>query len=179
MSVTKANVQDVPVLNKLINSAYRGAESKKGWTTEAEILGGLRIDEDALKSYFSKGNSCILKYTDKNGIISGTVYLELKKPELYLGMFAVSPMVQGKGIGKLLLAEAEVLALKNSCDRIAITVISSRTELIEWYERNGYISTGTSIAFEEISGRFGEPKQTDIRLIAMEKRLNPKAFEEK
>ncbi|RYF97577.1 MAG: GNAT family N-acetyltransferase [Chitinophagaceae bacterium] len=178
MRVSKANTQDVPELNKLINSAYRGAESKKGWTTEAEILGGIRIDEEALKSYFKKDNACILKYTDKNGIISGTVYLELKSPELYLGMFAVSPILQGKGIGKLLLAEAEAFALNNECDRIAITVISSRTELIAWYERNGYLSTGTSIAFEEISGRFGEPKQSDIRLIAMEKRLNFKQVKE-
>ncbi|MBC6110882.1 GNAT family N-acetyltransferase [Pedobacter fastidiosus] len=172
MSISRANSTDVPFLHKLINSAYRGDESKKGWTTEAEILGGIRIDEQTLKNYFDKAHIRILKYNDTNGVILGTVYLELKKPEVYLGLFAVSPTLQAKGIGKALLQEAEAYALANGCDRIAISVISSRIELIEWYKRNGYIITGTSIAFEEIEGRFGEPKQNDIVLIGMEKHLS-------
>lgn len=171
MSISKANPKDIPALQKLINSAYRGDESKKGWTTEAEILGGIRIDEETLENYFDKEHICILKYSNPDGSILGTVYLELKKTELYLGLFAVSPVLQGKGIGKALLQEAEAFALKNSCDRIAISVISNRIELIEWYERNGYLATGSSIAFEEIKGRFGEPKQNDIVLIGMEKYL--------
>lgn len=171
MSITKATTADIPALNKLINSAYRGEESKKGWTTEEEILGGIRIDEPGLAGYFKQNNISILKYTDHNGHILGTVNLEVKKPELYLGMFAVSPVSQGKGIGKLLLTEAEAFALKNECSHIAITVISTRIELIAWYERHGYVPTGTSIAFEDISGRFGEPKQASIRLISMKKDL--------
>jgi len=171
MPIIKATIKDIPALNKLINSAYRGEESKKGWTTEEEILGGIRINEESLMGYFDKDNTCILKYTDTDGVILGTVYLEVKKPELYLGMFAVSPVLQGKGIGKSLLLEAETFALKNDCTRMAISVISSRKELIEWYKRHGYIATGESIAFEEISGRFGEPKQASIRLIAMERNL--------
>jgi hypothetical protein len=52
MPITKASVIDVPELNVLVNSAYRGEESKKGWTSEADMLDGLRIDEDMLKTYF-------------------------------------------------------------------------------------------------------------------------------
>ncbi|PWS29288.1 GNAT family N-acetyltransferase [Pedobacter yonginense] len=171
MSISKANDKDIPQLQKLINSAYRGDESKKGWTTEAEILGGIRIDEQTLEGYLDHEKVCILKYCDADGAILGSVYLEIKQPELYLGLFAVSPSHQAKGIGKALLKEAEAFALANGCNRIAITVISSRTELIAWYERHGYIATGKSIAFEDIEGRFGEPKQEHIVLIGMEKRL--------
>lgn len=171
MPINKATQQDIPVLNQLINSAYRGDVSRKGWTTEADILGGIRIDEQALASYFELEDTTILKYVDDSNTILGTVCLQVKNPELYLGMFAVSPNTQGKGIGNSLLQAAEEFALANGCDKIAISVISIRKELIDWYERKGYQATGSSIAFDEIEGRFGDPKLNNIRLIAMEKKL--------
>lgn len=171
MFVTKANSQDIPQLNALINSAYRGEESKKGWTTEASILDGIRIDEETLTAYFERKDVSILKCMNESGEIFGTVYLELNAPKLYLGMFAVSPTLQGKGIGKMLMQSAEEFALANQCDHIAITVIDTRIELIEWYIRHGYKATGESIAFKDIEKPFGEPKTEDIRLISMEKLL--------
>lgn len=171
MSITKAVLQDVKELNKIINFAYRGDESKKGWTTEAEILGGLRIDEQALQALLSREEITILKYTTEEGEIYGTVNLELKPEQLYLGMLAVSPAAQDKGIGKKLLKAAEEFALSNNLHKITLTVISIRTELINWYKRHGYVPTGNSIAFQEIEGRFGEPKIPQIDLIEMEKSI--------
>ncbi len=95
--------------------------------------------------------------------------MELKPDALYLGMFAVSPLAQGNGIGKSLLFAAENHALENNCNRIVISVISSRIELIDWYSRHGYVPTGYSIAFDAIEGRFGDPKVVGISLIEMEK----------
>lgn len=118
-----------------------------------------------------KVNIQIIRIFNAQGEIWGTVYLELKAPQLYLGMFAVSPSAQGKGIGKALLQEGEKFALSHQCNKIKITVISSRSELIAWYNRLGFVATGDSIAFEEIEGRFGDPKTDDIRLIVMEKLL--------
>lgn len=169
--ITPATAQDSTELILLINSAYRGEESKKGWTTEAEILGGIRIDEISLKAILDHDKGTIIKYLGESGGILGTVYLELKMPAIYLGMFAVSPLSQGKGIGKQLLAFAEDFALAQGCDRITITVISTRVELIDWYKRHGYLPTGHSIAFADIEGRFGEPKVDGIDLIEMEKML--------
>ncbi|MCX2574006.1 GNAT family N-acetyltransferase [Pedobacter sandarakinus] len=171
MKISKATIADVPALNQLINSAYRGESSKQGWTTEEAILGGIRIDEVALRKYFGQDHIHILKYTDAQGRLLGTVNLEVRPDELYLGLFAVSPLAQNLGIGKALLQAAEGIARENDRKKIAITVISSRTELIAWYERNGYRATGKSIAFEDIQDRFGEPKQDHILLIGMEKLL--------
>jgi len=42
--ITKAIAEDIYNLNILINSAYRGETSKKGWTTEANLLEGSRTD---------------------------------------------------------------------------------------------------------------------------------------
>ena len=167
MSISKASIADVAELNVLVNSAYRGEESKKGWTTEADLINGIRIDEAMLTEYFNNKAVAILKYTDENGRITGCVYLEVKSPRLYLGMFSVSPILQGKGVGRALLEEAETYAREVNCHTITMTVISTRKELISWYERRGYEFTGEIQPFHD-HGRFGEPKQL-IELIVMEK----------
>lgn len=172
MKINRATSEDVKELNKLVNSAYRGEESKKGWTTEAEILDGLRIDEHALEILLGMSRVTIMKSSDKYGEILGTVCLEVKSNDLYLGMFAVSPASQGRGIGKSLLSDAERFAFENNCRRILISVISTRIELIDWYKRHGYVATGNSVALDEIEGRFGEPKVPAISLIEMEKVLS-------
>ena len=45
-----ALLSDVPQLVSLVNSAYRGDESRAGWTTEAELLAGQRTDPESLGS---------------------------------------------------------------------------------------------------------------------------------
>jgi GNAT superfamily N-acetyltransferase len=167
MSITKATLVDVPELNILINSAYRGETSKKGWTTEANLLDGIRIDESTLISYFRDPNIIILKNTDETGKITGTVYLEVRRPKLYVGMFSVSPLLQGKGVGRDLLLAAETYAKQLNCHTLTITVISIRHELISWYERRGFKATGEIQSFHE-GTKFGVPKQ-HIELIVMEK----------
>jgi ribosomal protein S18 acetylase RimI-like enzyme len=169
MLITKASITDVPELNLLVNSAYRGEESKKGWTTETDLIDGIRIDEAMLIEYLNNDAISILKYTNSENIITGCVYLEVKGSKLYLGMFSVSPLLQGKGVGRALLEAAENLAVQLNCHTITMTVISTRTELINWYERRGYSFTGETQPFHD-HGRFGSPKQP-IELIVMEKTI--------
>jgi ribosomal protein S18 acetylase RimI-like enzyme len=146
--ITKATIEDIPSLNKLINSAYRGESSKKGWTTEANILKGLRTTEEELNKTIQNNKNTILKFTDNNQII-GCVLLIEKKQELYLGMLTVLPALQNSGIGKKLLKQAEIHAFKLGLPKIIMTVISVREELIKWYERNGYIDIGKREPFPE------------------------------
>jgi hypothetical protein len=54
MSITPATLTDVPELVLLINSSYRGESSKKGWTTEANLIGGQRIDNEGLTEQMSR-----------------------------------------------------------------------------------------------------------------------------
>ena len=167
MPITKATQTDVPELNKLINSAYRGESSKKGWTTEAHLLEGLRIDEATLDSYFADPNIIILKNTDETHQITGSVYLEIRGPKLYVGMFSVSPLLQGKGLGRELLEAAATYAKQLNCHTLTMTVISTRLELISWYERRGFRATGETQPFH-VEKKFGTAKQP-IELIILEK----------
>ena len=43
-----ADEQDVPALVALIESAYRGDDSRAGWTTEADMLEGQRTDPEGV-----------------------------------------------------------------------------------------------------------------------------------
>jgi len=169
MAITKAGKQNVAELNKLINSAYRGESSKKGWTTEANLLDGLRIDEETLTGYFADSNITLLKNVDESGNITGSVYLEQRGVKLYVGMFSVSPLHQDKGIGRALLQAAEKYAAEINCTTLTMTVISTRTELIDWYKRRGFEPTGEIQPFHE-GTKFGTPKQT-IELIVLEKQI--------
>ncbi|MEJ7683202.1 MAG: hypothetical protein WKG06_36165 [Segetibacter sp.] len=76
--ISEASSADVKEICALVNSTYRGETSRKGWTTEADFLGGIRIDEDTLLHHFKEPNSTILKSTNDNQQITGCVYLKKK-----------------------------------------------------------------------------------------------------
>jgi ribosomal protein S18 acetylase RimI-like enzyme len=139
--ITKAILENVTEITNLVNSAYRGETSKKGWTTEANILEGNRITETELTEILSDANNTILIYQENNKII-GTVLLTNKKTELYLGMLTIAPELQNAGLGKKLLLAAEDYAYSFLLPKIVMTVITIREELIAWYKRNGYLDTG-------------------------------------
>lgn len=58
--ISVATIDDVKELNILVNSAYRGESSKIGWTTEADLLGGIRIDEARLIEMINKPGCDVL-----------------------------------------------------------------------------------------------------------------------
>lgn len=168
-AITKVTDAEVPVLVKLINSAYRGIGSKKGWTTEADLLGGVRVNEQTLTAMLHTPGAVILKYSNANGDTEGCVYLEQQGDKLYLGLLTVSPEIQAKGIGKVLLQAAEDYAKQLLLKSICMTVISVRTELIAWYERHGYCKTGEIRPFPA-DHVLVIPKQP-LELLVMEKLL--------
>jgi len=139
--ITKALLEDIPALTNLINSAYRGETSKKGWTTEAHLLEGKRTTEEELTAIILDPKNTFLKFTENEQII-GSILLVEKEHQLYVGMLTVSPELQNSGIGKKMLAEAEIHAKSLGLSTLSMTVVSVRTELIAWYKRHGYVDTG-------------------------------------
>ncbi|WP_229369986.1 GNAT family N-acetyltransferase [Fibrivirga algicola] len=167
--ISPATPTDIPALNRLVNSAYRGDNSRKGWTTEADLLDGIRTTEASLAEQFTNPNATILRYV-KDGQLLGCVYLEQKDDVLYLGMLTVSPELQAGGLGRQLLEAAEDYARDRHCRAITMTVISQRTELLAWYERRGYRRTGITHPFPDDPERFGTPKQP-LAFIELEKEI--------
>lgn len=56
-----------------------------------------------------------------------------------------------------------------------MTVIDIRDELIAFYERRGYVRTGTKKPFPYGDERFGIPKRDDLRFEVLEKPLTEAA----
>jgi GNAT superfamily N-acetyltransferase len=159
MPVLIADEKDISTLVALMDSAYRGENSKKGWTSEADLfIGNKRTDETTVADLIKKPGVVFLKYLDEEGELHGCVLLNKKDNRIYLGIFSVSPSAQGKGIGKKLLAAADDYARENHCYSIFMTVITVREELIAWYERNGYTKTGKVLPFP-VDERYGIPTQ--------------------
>jgi len=170
MSIQFAVEQDVAGLVALMDSAYRGEESKKGWTSEADLLlGEKRTDETIVSELMQDPEAVFLKYTNNDGKIEGCVFLHKKGNKLYLGMLCVSPLSQANGIGKQLMASAENYAKQVGCNTIFMSVISVRHELIEWYERKGYRKTGETKPFP-VDEEFGIPTQS-LEFVMLEKDL--------
>jgi ribosomal protein S18 acetylase RimI-like enzyme len=165
--IAKVVAEDIVSLNTLINSAYRGEFSKKGWTTEAHLLEGIRTTEVELLDIIQDASHTILKYSD-NGKIIGCVLLKVKANELYLGMLTVSPDLQNSGIGKKLLRQAEVFAVEMQLPKIVMTVITVREELIAWYKRNGYVDTGAREPFP-VSDVFNPITKEPLEFMVLEK----------
>jgi ribosomal protein S18 acetylase RimI-like enzyme len=164
----KANKGDAEPLTTLINSAYRGEFSRKGWTTEADLLDGRRTNIEEVLALCADDNSMfILCKIDSE--LQGSVHLHNTGEGVHIGMLAVNPTLQGLGIGKALLHAAEVAARQTwSARRLVMVVISCRHELIAFYERRGYRRTGINQEFP-INPSLWTPKVPDLQLAVLEK----------
>jgi ribosomal protein S18 acetylase RimI-like enzyme len=148
MAIAVASKEDISSMVPLINSAYRGEESKRGWTTEADMVNGeIRTSENELERLMSNPAVTFLKY-EETGVLVACVFLQQRDDKLYLGMLSVKPDQQAKGIGRKLIDAAEQLAKAKSLQAVIMRVIDRRTELIHWYERRGYSDTGLREAWE-------------------------------
>ena len=167
---SKATLDDVSALNKLINSAYRGESSKIGWTTEADLIEGGRTTEKELIEIIQDKKNTILKFTENDQML-GCVLLIEKENLLYLGMLTVSPELQNSGIGKKLLQQAEIQASELGLSKIGMTVITVREELISWYKRHGYEDTGAREPFP-VSDVFSQTSKEPLEFMVLEKRIS-------
>ncbi len=167
--ISIAGQDDVNEIVRLLNSAYRGESSKKGWTTEADLIEGeIRTSDGQVSELMNTAGHVFIIYRKDHQII-GNVNLQLHGDRLYLGLFAVSPVLQGGGIGREILKACEEYAHHIGIKTIYMRVVSLRAELIAWYKRNGYMETGEVIPFPD-DGKSGKHKMK-LEFIVLEKKL--------
>ena len=170
LSFFKANQSEADQIATLVNAAYRGEFSRKGWTTEADLLDGLRTDTQQILNLLEECNVMFM-LCKADSELQGSVYLHNTDAGVHIGMLAVNPLLQNRGIGKALLQSAEFAAQHTwSANHFIMSVISCRHELIAFYERCGYRRTGVSKAFP-INPSLWTPKVADLRLELLEKIL--------
>lgn len=166
-----ATPADIPALIALVTSAYRGDASRIGWTTEADILDGARIDAEGLQADLDRPRSTIL-LAEHEGRLVACAHVADDGGKGYFGMFSVDPQQQGGGIGKQVMQAAEAHAAREwGVPVMQMTVIDVREELIAFYERRGYQRTGIKKPFPYGDERFGIPRRDDLRFEVLEKPL--------
>lgn len=157
LQITLAVPENSEEITALVNSVYRGENSKKGWTTEADFLEGIRITKEKVEEVISRENDIIFLAIYNSEIIA-CVHLQNAGRYSYLGMLSVDVNHQDKGVGKILINECERYTKHEwHLDEIKMKVIGRRKELIDYYLRRGYHLTGEREDFGVMSETFGDP----------------------
>lgn len=143
-----ATTADLPALRALIESAYRGDSARRGWTHEADLIEDPRTSVAELEAILVKPHEYLLTAW-LDGELVGSVQLTHRPPDnAYLGLLTVDPERQADGFGSRILTHSEQEAAQRFGARaMEMFVISTRTELIRFYERRGYQRTGATRPF--------------------------------
>jgi len=132
ISIRAAVSGDIHALVKLINAAF---------IVEQFVFDGDRINAGKTQASMETGKFLVAH--DSAGF-AACVYLEIRRDRGYLGLLAVDPARQGKGLGRKLVAAAESYFRAAGCCAVDLRVISQRMPLPPFYRRLGYVEIGTA-----------------------------------
>ena len=142
LQIRWAEASDIPASVRLINLAFRAAES---FFIERD-----RITAEILRPMLDGGN--FLPAEDAARLV-GCVYVELRGERAYFGLLAVDPARQHLGLGRRLIDEAENHARAAGCRTMDLRIVNVREELPPFYRRLGYVETGTAPFPKEIKSK--------------------------
>jgi N-acetylglutamate synthase-like GNAT family acetyltransferase len=128
-----AGPADAAEITLLINSAFHLAE---GFFIERD-----RIESREVIDSLSTGKFLLV---EAEGTVIGCVYVEPRGERAYLGLLSVDPSRQQSGVGSLLMAAAEDYCSGLACRFMDIKLVNLRKELPGFYQKRGYVETGTS-----------------------------------
>ena len=170
-----ATAADVPALVVLIRAAYRGEASRGGWTSEADLVQGERIDDDGVARIIDAPGSAMLVVGEDREPTACCQIDDRGGGVAYLGTFAVRPRCQAGGLGRALIAEAERFAVgRLGADTLEIAVLAQLPALVAWYERRGFAATGETRPFDD-DPPYARTLRDDLRFVVMRKPLGERA----
>jgi ribosomal protein S18 acetylase RimI-like enzyme len=171
LQIRPARPADVDTLTSLIRSAYRGTDSRAGWTSEADLVEGERISSGQVLAMISDAGSLLLTGEQAGAIVACCQLRNEGAALAYFGTFAVSPSAQGGGLGRQLMAEAERQAVAAfAARRLEMTVLAQQDKLIAYYERRGFCRTGETRPFPA-DARYARPLRDGLYFVVLVKDL--------
>jgi ribosomal protein S18 acetylase RimI-like enzyme len=175
-TITICDPADLADVADLVNAAYRGEGGHAGWTSELGLVDGQRTSTAALQEDLATSDAVSILVLREAKQLLACVRLEQAteirgRAICHIGMLAVRPGAQDRGLGRTMLHRAEADGLGRGAQVARITVVSVRESLIAWYERHGYRRTGEIEPFPYEQARFGAPLRSDLEFVALEKPL--------
>lgn len=172
LSFAEGGPGDVAAVVALVESAFRGGDSRRGWTTEADYLDGQRTDEERVAGLVADPSTRILLARSDGELVGCCVLRAQGGERARLSMLAVAPGRQGGGIGRAILDEAgQRAATALGASTLELAVLSPRQELFDWYARRGFLPTGRHEPFPYGDLRSGRPRRDDLSLVVLERHL--------
>jgi ribosomal protein S18 acetylase RimI-like enzyme len=129
--VRAAREGDTDAIVSIVNEAY---------LVEAFFVAGDRTHRAEVRDLVGAGQCYV---AEDGGRVVACVEVAAKDGRGYFGMLAVSPAIQGRGLGRRLIGFAEDTTRQAGCTLMDIKVVSVRPDLVGFYESLGYDVTGT------------------------------------
>ena len=162
-----ARPDDAEAIARLVNQAFRPRTGIAGWTHEAHLVAGDRIDPARVRQIVA-AEDCVLLLGMGGTEIVACVQLERAGTRVSIGMLAVAPDCQGGGLGKAMLAHAEAHAVQRwQVEKFVMRVLPARTELLAFYLRRGYRRSGEVSDYPVNAA--GVPLQPELKIETLEK----------
>jgi ribosomal protein S18 acetylase RimI-like enzyme len=119
----------------VINAAYR---------VEDFFVNADRTNETEVHALMTAEHGCFLVVDSKDpDRLAGSVYVDVRGARGYLGMLAVDPTMQNRGLGRRLATAAEAHCRSAGCHWLDISIVNLRLELSAFYEALGFTPSGT------------------------------------
>jgi ribosomal protein S18 acetylase RimI-like enzyme len=162
-----ATTADADELTRLVNAAYRPEPGQAGWTDEGNLVAGPRITPEKVRAL--PGAHSVILVLEEDRQIRACVHVEVENQIACIGMLATTPALQAQGLGSQLLGQAESHAIEHfGARQLRMAVLSSRPELLAFYERRGYVRTGHTETYPP-ENEVGQPRVPGLHLISLEK----------
>lgn len=167
MAFREATPADADAIAALVNRAYRPTAGERGWTHEADLVAGPRTSAAQVAELFRAGSSVLLMRLEDQ--VVACVHVAQSVDSCTIGMLATAPGQQNLGLGKRMLQHAEQFAAKHyAARRLDMSVLSSRPELLAFYERRGYVLTGEREDYPVDAG-VGTPWHEKLHVLSLQK----------
>ena|SRR5687768_480740 len=133
-----ARTEEAPAVAALVNAAFQ---------VEAFFKRGNRTDAAEIRDLMQRGEFLVLDEPqaagDSGTRLTACVYVRMNGDRGYFGMLSIDPRFQGRGFGRSIVAAVESYCRARGCHAVDIQVVNLREELPPFYERLGYVASGT------------------------------------
>jgi ribosomal protein S18 acetylase RimI-like enzyme len=155
ITIREAEEHDVSEMVETVNAAFE---------EEAFFVNRPRTSAGQLVEQFRNGHFLLAHQGTQ---LVASVYCQVRGESGFIGMLAVRPGQQRRGLGRAIMLAAEDVLRRAGCRAAELTVVDVRIGIPGIYRKLGYHETGTEEPYEELRQKLTMP----VKLIRMEKAL--------